>query len=269
MTKMRSFRGKLASERPLAKPGPVSPLATKKRPPISERLRPILPRIQLLEACIGGFIGLVGAAMVLYPGGTRWDSSTKGHRFWENSLWDLLGRRSLSGAPNLMTSRLAEVGLLALLLALIWAFTLAPEIIPTRKRLGKQLLWLGVGAALSVCAARLLISNTIIARHPAAILITCLPLVVALTGMVGAILAEPKAPPALRGVSILLLILVALSFSLHTWDVGFNGPSLRIQPGLERVANLALIGWLMLIAKFVRFRLVEAFRFLSARQRRT
>jgi hypothetical protein len=243
----------------------VSSLPRKKQPPIVARLRPILPRLQLIEATVGAFMALVALAMVFYPGGTWWDKTTRGHRFWENFLCDLLHRVSLSGAPNLTSSRFAQLAMFVLVVGIVCAFSLAPEIVPSRKRLGRSLAYAGSFGALFLVAAPLFPSDRYPALHSMATVFGTLPAIVAFSGLVGAILIEPRAPLVVRGTSVTLLVLLVLCAGLYTWDVYLDGPSLKVLPGLERIATLLLLTWLMLVSRYIRMRLVAAVRLLNER----
>ena len=203
--------------------------------------------------------------MVFYPGGTWWDKTTRGHRFWENFLCDLLHSKSLSGMPNLMSARLAEVGMLALVIGIVSAFSLAPEVIPSRRRLGKWIGRFGAVGALLLSAAPLLPSDRHPVAHSLAVVLGTLPALLAFAGLVGAILVEPVTPVWLRGTSLLLLVLLVLCLAIYAWDVYFNGPSLKLLPGLERVATLVTLVWLLLLGRFVRYRLIQALQVLQAR----
>lgn len=248
-----------------AKGAPVSRPVLKKSPARSVSLRPIITRIKLIEAILGGYISLTSAAMYFYPGGTWWDKTTVGHRFWENFLCDLLHHVSLSGKPNLVASRLAVLAMVLLVCAIILAFSLSAEVVPSRKRLGARIGQLGGLGSILLFAPPLLPSDRYPALHGLAVVFGSLPVLVAFTALVGTLLVEPKAPAILRGLSVLLHVALVLSASLYTWDTYFDGPSLKLLPGLERVATILLLLWLMVIARFVRFRLIEALRMLSER----
>lgn len=237
----------------------------RKRPPIATLLRGIYPRTQLLEATLGGFMGLVAAAMFFYPGGTWWDSSAKGHRFWENFLCDLLHRKALNGTSNLVSARLSEIAMLVIVIGIACAFSLSPEVIPSRRALGKRLARVGLGASVLLVLAPLLPSDRFPTLHSMATVFATLPTLGVFAVLTGAILVEPKSPAPLRGASMLLLVLLALCLGLYTWDVYLGGPSLKVLPGLERVATLLLLAWLFLVSRVVRLRLVEALRVAYAK----
>jgi hypothetical protein len=228
-------------------------------------LKPILPRLQILDATLGGFIGLLGLAMYFYPGGTWWDKTTKGHRFLENFLCDLLHRTSLSGQPNAIGSRFAELALFALIVATACMFSLVPEVIPSRRRFGRRLGWFGAISTLLLFSVPLLPSDRYPVAHSLATVFGTLPTLIAFAILVGAILVEPATNPLLRALSLSLLILCVLCAALYTWDVYFGGPSLKALAGLERIATITAVLWLMAIGRFVRLRLLEAVKLLKER----
>jgi hypothetical protein len=47
--------------------------------------------------------------------------------------------------------------------------------------------------------------------------------------------------------------------ALYGWTAFFHGPALRSLPTIERVANMTLLVWLLLVARFVRQRLFAAY----------
>jgi hypothetical protein len=226
----------------------------------------VLFRTKVVEATVGMFVALIGIAMLMYRGGTWLDKGRAGHSFWENFLCDLLHRQTLGGHPNLVGSRLALAGMLVIVVGLVAAFSLAPEIIPSRRRLGRGVAWLGSIGSLALIASPLLPSDIYPSLHPIAVIFGGLPAVAALAVFVGAILLEPAASHLLRGVSLGLLVLVVVSMALYAWTAFLHGPSLRVLPGIERVATIVLLAWLMLLIRLVRQRLLAAYVALTKRR---
>lgn len=211
------------------------------------------------------FIALLGLAMSLYPGGTWWDAKRIGHSFWENFLCDLLHRQALGGQSNVRSANITVWAMLVLVLGLVTAFSLAPEVVPSRRRLGKTLAWSGGFGALLLVSAPLFPSDLHPRIHSAAVVFGGLPALVSFAAFVGAILIEPATTRLLRAVSLALLVLLALALALYTWTAFLNGPSLRILPGIERVANLTLLLWLALLSRLVRRRLIATYIVLAKR----
>jgi hypothetical protein len=203
--------------------------------------------------------------MYFYPGGTWWDKQATRHRFWENFLCDLLHKKSLSGLPNLKSATLAQFAFVVLIAGCAILFSLAPEVIPTRRRFGRILGRFGVVSSVLLLSVPLFPSDKFPTAHSIAVVFGTLPALLAFAVLVGAILTEPVIPTFLRGISVLLLVLLVLCASIYTWEAFFHGPSLKLLAGLERVATLMALLWLMAIGRFVRLRLVQAVRLLSER----
>jgi hypothetical protein len=203
--------------------------------------------------------------MYFYPGGTWWDRATTGHRFWENYLCDLLHQRSLGGAPNLVSARLAEIAMLLMVVSIACALSLATEVIPSRPQLGRRLSQVGTLAALLLVLAPLVPSDRFARLHSVATVFGTLPTLGTFAVLTGALLLEPQSSTRLRGTSLLLLVLLVVCLGLYAWDVYLGGPSLKLLPGLERVATLVVVAWLFAVSRFVRGRL----RLAHARAQRT
>jgi hypothetical protein len=222
-------------------------------------IRSVLFRTKVIDLGVGMFVGLVGLAMLLYRGGTWWDPQRHGHSFWENFICDLLHRQTLGGHPNGVSARLALFGMLALVAAVVTGFSLAPEVIPSRRRLGRRIAWFGSLGSICLVLAPLLPSDAHSVLHSIAVVAGGLPALGAFAVLVGALLLEPVAPRALRAVALLLLVLLVVAMALYSWTTFLQGPSLRILPTIARLGNLALLAWLLMVARLVRHRLFVAF----------
>ncbi len=239
-----------------------------KRPAVNVTLliRSVLFRTKLIDTTVGMFIGLVGVAMLMYRGGTWWEPQRRGHSFWENFLCDLLHHQTLGGEPNVVGSRLSLSGMLVLIVGLVVAFSLAPEVIPSRRSLGQLVARLGAFSSLCLVCSPLFPSDNYPLLHSVSVVMGGLPALISLAVFVGAILVEPVTSRLLRAVSLGLLVSVVVAMALYAWTAFLHGPSLRILPGIERVANLALLLWLLLLARLVRFRLFTAYIALTHRR---
>ncbi|MCB9294877.1 MAG: hypothetical protein H6559_17395 [Lewinellaceae bacterium] len=67
-------------------------------------------------------------AMAEYPGGTIHDRTTEGYSFWYNYFSDLGRTRSWNGAPNALSSRLFQAGLVTVGISLGAYFLVLPTI---------------------------------------------------------------------------------------------------------------------------------------------
>jgi hypothetical protein len=238
-------------------------------PPLRLLLRSVLYRTKIVDMTVGMFIALIGMAMLLYRGGTWWDLERRGHSFWDNFLCDLLRRQTLGGQPNLAGSRLAMTGMIVLVVGIVTAFSLTPELIPSRRGLGKRLAWIGSAASGCLVLSAVLPSDAYPRCHSLAVVLGGVPVLLSFAVFVGALLLEPRSSLPFRALSLILLVLAAITMALYCWTAFFHGPSLRLLPGLERVSNLSLLAWLILLARGVRQRLFEAYRLMTERSGKT
>jgi hypothetical protein len=222
-------------------------------------IRSVLFRTKVIDLGVGMFVGLVGGAMLLYRGGTWWDPQRRGHSFWENFICDLLHQKTLGGYPNVVSARLALWGMLTLVVAVVASFSLAPEVIPSRRRLGRYVAWFGTLGSICLVLSPFFPSDAHARLHSITVVGGGLPALAAFAVLVGAILLEPVAPIALRAVALLLLVLLVVAMSLYGWTTFLHGPSLRVLPTIARLANLALLAWLLMLARLVRQRLFVAY----------
>ena len=90
----------------------------------------LLQRSAILFALFSAllFFVLSSWAMAEYPGGTIHDRATEGYSFWYNYFSDLGRTRSWSGAPNGLSSRLFEAGLITVGVSLGAYFLVLPTI---------------------------------------------------------------------------------------------------------------------------------------------
>ncbi|MGE5788599.1 MAG: hypothetical protein ACM3ZE_28670, partial [Myxococcales bacterium] len=227
--------------------------------PLALVLRSVLHRTRIIDLSVGAFLGLVGLAIALYRGGTWWDRSHRGYSFLENFLCDLLHHRTLGGHPNLVNARLALMGMLTLAIGIITAFSLAPELIPARRQLGRSIAWFGGISTGVMAAAPVLRSDAYPRLHSIAVVGGSVPTLFAFAILVGALLLEPAVTRAFRAVSLSLLVLAVAQLALYAWDVFFGGPSLRLLPGLEHVASALLIVWLLIVVLLILYRLITAY----------
>ncbi|MCO6477497.1 MAG: hypothetical protein J5I94_12780 [Phaeodactylibacter sp.] len=90
----------------------------------------LLQRSAILFALLSAllFFVLSSWAMAEYPGGTIHDRATEGYSFWYNYFSDLGRIRSWSGAPNGLSSRLFQAGLITVGVSLGVYFLVLPTI---------------------------------------------------------------------------------------------------------------------------------------------
>lgn len=115
----------------------------------------IISRRRVFELVAAGcvlFVVLTALAMLVYPGGTITDPTTRGYSFFTNFFSDLGRTETRGGHPNLLAAALFFIALTGAGTALI-AFFLAFAGFFTRTRFDRVLAWLGTfaGVIAGVC----------------------------------------------------------------------------------------------------------------------
>src|SRR5260370_38051545 len=113
-------------------------------------------------------------ATCLYPGGTWWDSTTRGYRFWENFLFDLEWRVALNGQPTQGASHLAQAAMLILTTAFI-PFWLSVTRLFDRPRLAILVRSFGLASVVGIIAVVLMPSDRFGVLHGIAVVVAGLP----------------------------------------------------------------------------------------------
>ena len=200
-------------------------------------------------ASVAGFAGLELAAMSLYPGGTWWDVTTRGHRFWENFLCDLEWRVALNGMPNPLGSRFATAGMLVLLAGLAAFWLGVPRVFEDRPPRGASAVqWLGLTSAVGTLAVVLMPSDRFGALHGVMVLISGVPGLLA-TALAVHVLAVGEPPPKVAAWTGAGMLAFALAdFALYAWHFLDHTPGSILGPALQKVALVLLLAWMVLVA---------------------
>jgi hypothetical protein len=187
--------------------------------------------------------------MALYPGGTWWDATVQGHRFWQNYLCDLEWRVALNGHPNPVGSWLAQAAMLVLVVTLAPFWLAVTDLFApsdTRARSAVRVLGLvSVGATLAVT---FMPSDRFGALHGFMVILPCVP------GFAAAALAvryQLRGEPHTRigasiGAATLAVSVVDLGLYASHLVTGAEGTT--AVPTLEKVALLLLLAWLLVVA---------------------
>jgi hypothetical protein len=198
--------------------------------------------------CVGGFIALEGPAMILYPGGTWFDTGVRGHRFWQNFLCDLEWRVALNGQPNPVGSRLAQAAVFILTLGLAPFWILVARLIRERVRLSAAVRILGLLATAGNVAVTLMPSDRFGAIHGAAVLLSGAPgLTAAALAIVGLLIAGPR--PRIEGwIGASMLGFAFVNFVLYAahYLAGVEGTPLV--PAMQKMALILLLAWMVVVA---------------------
>jgi hypothetical protein len=198
---------------------------------------------------VAGFAGLEAAAMSLYPGGTWWDATTRGHRFWENFLCDLEWRVALNGAPNPLGSRLATAAMLVLLAGLAAFWVGVPRVFDgPPPRGGSAVRWLGLTSALGTLAVVLMPSDRFGALHGVMVLTAGVPGILAAATAVAVLAAGEPRPKVSAWTGGSMLVFAVTDLALYAWHFLARTPGTNLGPALQKVALVLLLAWMVLVA---------------------
>jgi hypothetical protein len=223
--------------------------------PVSRECDTLIVRIAaaLLLACIALFLALSAAAMALYPGGTWWDPTTHGARFWQNFLCDLEWNPALNGAPNPVGSRLAQAAMLVMIAGFVPFWWIAPRLFPARRALGMAERALGLTSVAGMIAVVLMPSDRFGALHGVAVVVAALPgLSAALLAIAGMLRGDTAGARAAGAVGGAMLAVAIADFALYVDTILHGGPGSRAIPAAQKVALLLLLAWMTLVAARVR-----------------
>jgi hypothetical protein len=201
-----------------------------------------------IAGAVVAFGGLEAAAMRAYPGGTWWDPTSRGHRFWENFLCDLEWRVALNGEPN-PGAPFARAAMLLLLLGLLPFWVAVPRLIRgTFERSRFAVTALGLVSTAATVAVVLMPSDRFGALHGALVLVAGVPgLTAAALAVRGLALGEPHPRVtawlggAVLAAAFVDFVLYASHFATHT-----NGTPLGA--ALQKVALVLLLAWMLAVA---------------------
>jgi hypothetical protein len=206
-----------------------------------------------IAAAVVLFVALELPAMALYPGGTWWDSHTRGARFWENYLCDLEWSVALDGLPNPVGSRLALAATLVLVLGLLPFWWTVPRVAGETRLLGRLVRVLGALNVAGTIAVALMPSERFGSLHGAAVVVAALPGLGAAVLAV-ALLLRGEPPPRVAGaLGAAMLAASVADFVLYVRTLIAGGPGPRALPAVQKVALLLLLAWMLAVAARSRY----------------
>lgn len=220
--------------------------------PPSKRASPGVPRrfprkhelaASAVLLSVVAFVASLAVAMARYPGGTWRDRSAPGHDFFGNFLCDLTSERALGGALN-PGARLATGGMLALSLGLAPFWWLVPRFFADRLRLGSAVRSLGLASSLALVAVPLMPSSRWGVLHAITIFVAGVPALAASILATRGLFASPAAPRSARLFAAATLGIGAFDGALYSVHVASGGAPPFALPALQRLATIALLGWI-------------------------
>jgi hypothetical protein len=199
-------------------------------------------------AAILGFVLLEVPAMLLYPGGTWWDSTTVGYRFWQNYLCDLEWRVALDGRDNALGAHFAQWALLTLVAGLVPFWACVATLLELRPRLGRVVRALGFVAIAGTVVVAFVPSERSPFLHGLAVICSGVPGLAACGLAAWGLAAEGPRPrvEGWLGWGVLAVSFVDLSLYAVHWVSGDNATPLL--PAIQKVGLLLLLAWMSGVA---------------------
>lgn len=202
-----------------------------------------------LFVCLGGFIACQAIAMALYPGGTWFDRTSRGHHFFQNFFCDLAAPKALNGQPN-PGAIFAQIGMFAFTLGLIPFWILITHVLrQARARLAKVVLSLGTISSIAAALVPFVSSQRFGNLHPLLVFLAGVPGILAgglsTYGLVKTRTGS-RLPARLAVLTVILVgidgilyaVQVATGYELHPW----------LLPGLQKIAAMSLVAWMITAA---------------------
>jgi hypothetical protein len=204
--------------------------------------------------------------MRLYPGGTWWDATTVGYRFWENYLCDLEWHVALNGQDNTAGSHLAKAAMLVLLAGLAAFWLIVAKLFGERNRQdarapkenfpGSLASWrflfsvptLGLASVGGTVAVALMPSDRFPVLHGLMVIVAGVPGLAAAALATRGLLRPGSGWPAGGRVGGALFAVALVDLALYTvhWAAGDNATPLL--PAIQKVGLFLLLAWMSGVA---------------------
>ncbi|HZU82606.1 MAG TPA: hypothetical protein VE987_06805 [Polyangiaceae bacterium] len=202
----------------------------------------------LIVGCVVAFVALELVAMRLYPGGTFWDPSARGARFWQNFLCDLESDVALDGEPNVVGARVARAAMLTMVLGFAPFWWTVPRLFVSLPRLGSCVRALGLASLAGIVAVTLMPSSRYGYLHGVAVIVAGLPgLSAAALAVVGLARAEAR-PRVAAAIGAAMLASAGVDFALYARTMVGGGPGPRVLPIAQKLALILLLAWMVVVA---------------------
>lgn len=215
-----------------------------------EHSRPARVRSGLALGALGGvalFCGFMLAAMRVYPGGTAFDRTTRGHSFWSNFWCDLRHSVALSGVPNHEASLLAAIGFFSLVVGLLPFWRLLAEETQATPRMQRTIWRLGVLGSCGMALVMLMPSDHFPRLHGTLVTLAgpC--------GITAAVLGtlegfRSRSLPALVNLLGLCMLVAALAnLTQYARQFWLHTPASELLPAIQKLATALFLSWVVAI----------------------
>ena len=202
-------------------------------------------------AAVALVVGLMSAAMAVYPGGTWFHREARGHSFFTNFLCDLLADTALNGTPNVLGARLALLGMTSLVIGMLPLWLVLPTLMPDRPALGRALRRAGTLGVSVLLFVPLATSERCGVYHSLAVELAGIPNFAALLlAVVGLLRTRYRSPPV-AGIGVALAAVALADFAWYSFYACRSELGSPFVPGLQKVAALMLLGWMVAVGTAV------------------
>jgi hypothetical protein len=198
-------------------------------------------------AAVAGFAALFVVAAHRYPGGTWFDPTTVGHRFWANFLCDLAWERALDGRPNPGAAAM-RAGLLVATAGLLIVWWVVPVLFTTRRRIGWAVRGLGSVSVISTFVSALVPSEHAPAVHEISVVAAAAPGIAALALTTWALSREEPRPRVGALLGGLVLALATVDLCLYVAEVMNLAPLTIAGPAIQKLAVIGTLAWECVLA---------------------
>lgn len=198
-----------------------------------------------------GFLLLTGVSALRYPGGTQADRASEGYSFFGNYWCDLYRSRALNGADHTTGAQLAQLGALAVVLAIFAGLWCASAWLDGA-RVRRATRALSGVACLGMLAIPLTPADRYGRLHFVVIGVAAVPALLALGLASAAVLrGTARAMPPMRGLRALTWVTCGaarLHFAHYVAEL-IGGPAYGVGvPAVQKVVTLLILAWLVAVA---------------------
>lgn len=204
-------------------------------------MRHTAPILRSFVALLVGFIVVLFAATLAYPGGTWFDMRSVGFSFWGNFWCDLLHERSFNGASNLQAMWLSRGAFWLFALALLRFWPLAASLAP-RPGTARWVSALGLAGALTLLLVTLASSHSEPLLHGVFVVLSALLGVIAASVLSFALYGA--ANWLTRAISLALIVSALVTLGQYV-SQGFGVAAAEWLAGAQKLTTLALLAFML------------------------